>query len=68
MLCSSFRNYDNKTASMAQWVRAWVLLSHGHAVWEVGSSNPSRNTIVEVFYPTRELTRFSPPNMPSIVN
>ena len=43
------------------------FLTHGHAVWEVGGSNPSRGNIVGVFHPTRQLARFSPPNMPSIV-
>ena len=41
---------------------------YGHAVWEVGGSNPSHGTIVGVFHPTRQLVRFSSPNMPYIVN
>jgi len=35
----------------------------------VGGSNPSRGiTLGGVFHPTRQLARFSPPNMPYIVN
>jgi len=50
-------------------VRAWDFLTRGHAVWEVGGSNPDRGTTVGgVFHPTRSLARLSPPNMPYIVN
>jgi len=54
---------------MAQWVRAWDFLIDGHAVQEVGGSNSSRGaTVGGVFHPTRQLARFSPQNMLSIVN
>jgi len=47
----------------------WDFLTHGHAVLEVGGSNPISGTILGgVFHPTRQLARFSQPNMPSIVN
>ena len=36
---------------------------------EVGGSNPGGDTVVGgVFHPVRELVKFSPPNMSSIVN
>ena len=58
-----------KTASLASCVRAWDFLARGRAVREVGGSNPDRGTIVGgVFHRTRELARFSPRNMPYIVN
>jgi hypothetical protein len=42
---------------------------YGHAVREVGGSNPCCDTIVGgVFHPTRQLARFSAPNMPIILN
>jgi len=54
---------------MAWWVRAWDFLTNGHAVLEVGGSNPRRGTILGgAFHPTKQLAKFSPPNMPSIVN
>ena len=54
---------------MAQQVRAWDFLTDGHAVWEVGGSNPGCGIIVGgVFHLTRQLVRFSPPNIPSIVH
>jgi len=51
-------------------VARWIFThGYGRAVREVGDSNPIRGTIVRsVFNPTRQLARFSPPNMPSIVN
>jgi len=43
--------------------------AYGNPVMEVGGSDPGRDTIVQgVFHPTRQLERFSPPNMPYIVN
>ena len=40
------------------------LYGYGHAVWEVGGSNPTRGIIVEgIFHPSRQLARFSPPNI-----
>ena len=52
-----------------KWVRAWDFLTHGHAVRGVRGSNPGRDTIAGgVFHPTRQLAKFSPPNMPYIVN
>ena len=54
---------------MAKWVRAWDFLTHGLPVREVGGSNPGRGTIAGgVFHPTRQLARFSLPNMPYIIN
>ena len=47
------------------------LFTHGydHAGREVGGSNPGRGTIVGGgFHPTKQLARFSPPNMSYIVN
>ena len=45
---------------------------YGHAVLEVGDSNPShRSEAVNyrtVFHPTRRLARFSPPNIPTIIH
>ena len=49
-------------------VRTWCFLTHGHAVWEVGGLNLGRDTIGGVFRPARQLARFSPSNMPSVVN
>jgi len=38
-------------------------------VWGVGGSIPGHDTIVGgVCHPARQLIRFSPPKMPSIVN
>jgi len=43
--------------------------THGHAVLEVGGSNPGRGTkVAGVFHPNRQLARFSTPNTPYIVN
>ena len=54
---------------MAYCVRAWDFLTHGHAVREVGGSNPGCGTIVGGdFHPPSQLGRFSLPNMPTIVN
>jgi len=39
------------------------------AVQETGGLNPGSGNIVGgVYHPTRQLARFSPPNMPYIVN
>ena len=47
-------------------VRAWDFLVY---VREVGGSNPGCGTTVGgIFHPTRQMARFSPPNMSSIVN
>jgi len=55
--------------AMARWVRGWGFLTYYHAVWQVGGSYRGRVTIVGgVFHPTRQLARFSPPSMSSIVN
>ena len=49
-------------------LRAWHFLTLRHAMWEAGGSNPGCGIIVgEVFLPTRQLTRFSPSNMPFIL-
>jgi len=55
---------------MAEWVRAWDPFTYGHAMREVAGSNPGRGIIrgERVFHPTRQLRRFSAPNMPYIVN
>ena len=54
---------------MVLWVRSWDFLTDDHAVPEVGGSNPGGGTRVgEVFHPTRQLARFSPSNMSSILN
>jgi len=46
-----------------------VLLNHGHALQEVGGSNPGHGTIVERgFHPVWKLARFSSLNITSIVN
>jgi len=46
-----------------------ALFTHGHAMQQVGDSNPGRSTIVGgIFHPTKQLVRISPPNMPYIVN
>ena len=51
---------------MAQWVRSWHFLTHDHTVQKVGGSNPGCGTIVGgIFHLIRQLTRFSPLNMPS---
>ena len=55
-------------ATMAYWVRASDFCTRGHAVREVGGSNPGRGTVRGVFHLTRQLARFSPPSMLSIVN
>ena len=53
------------TAPMTLWVRVWDFLTQGHAVRE----NPGRDTMVGgVFHPTRQLARFSQPNIPSFFN
>ena len=42
---------------------------YGHSVREVAGSCLGRGTIAGgVFHPTRQLARFSPPNMPYILN
>ena len=47
----------------------WDFLTIGHTVREVGGPNPGRGTVVGgVYHPIRQLVRFTPPNMPSIVN
>ena len=52
--------------------RAWAYLHiycYGHFVREVAGSRLDRGiTIGGVFHPTRKLARFSPPNMPFILN
>jgi len=55
---------------MAQWVRAYDFIYHDHVVREVGGSNPGRGAIVEGrgVHPTRQLAKFSLPNMPYLVN
>jgi len=45
-----------------------AFLIHRHGVMEVGGSNPGCGTIVGVFHPTRQLVRFSLPNMLFILN
>jgi len=45
-----------------------VTHGYGHAVQEIGGSNPSCDNIVGVFHPTKQLARFSPPNMSYIEN
>jgi len=41
---------------------------YGHSVWEVTGLHLSCGTIVGVFHSARQLARFTPPNMPSILN
>jgi len=42
---------------------------YGHSVRDIAGSGLGRGTIVGgVFYPARQLARFSPPNMPCILN
>ena len=41
---------------------------YGHSVREVAGSRLGRGTIGGVFHQTRQLARFSPPNMPFILN
>ena len=54
---------------MASWVRVWDFFTCGNDVREVGGYNPGRDAIIGGnFHPTRQLARFSPPNMPYIVN
>jgi len=50
-------------------IKTHGFLTRDHPVPEVGGSNPGRGTMVGGgFHPASILARFSPPNMPYIVN
>ena len=50
-------------------VRDYFTYGYGHSVREVAGSSLGRGTRVGgVFHPARQLARFSPPNMPFILN
>ena len=56
---------------MASWVESVRLLTYGygHSMREVAGSPLGRGTIVGgIFHPAKQLARFSPPNMPDILN
>jgi len=53
---------------VTSWIGAWGLLTRAHAVQEIAGSNPDRGSVVGVINTIKQLARFFPPNMPSIVN
>ncbi|KAK2149731.1 hypothetical protein LSH36_439g02012 [Paralvinella palmiformis] len=66
VLTKNLSSFHDITAVVIKWVRACDFLTRGHALREVGGSNPGRGTVVgAAFHPVRQLARFSPPSISS---